>query len=421
MPINNYYKQIAVLIVEDDTNIRESLQNFFSNIFKNVYSASNGQEGYNIYTKYQDEINIIISDINMPELNGLEMIAKIKKIAKNDLSYILLTAYSEPHYLLDAIKLGVSHYSIKPIVIKDVMVHIEEICQKQYNAKQLINKTNELREYLEIVDQVAVVSTTDEKGIITSANDIFCETSGYTKEELVGQPHNIIRHPDTPKEVFTDMWHTIKSGHTWRGKLKNKSKQGEDYYVNANIFPLFEDDNVTIKGYMGVRFLTTEIETEKRNFKQKVIKNIINSKNIMNEYEKKIAMLEEDLEKATKRLSEDNQDLLIDTLSKERIKNSRLLSQLKHYEDELEINFQKNLKMAQKARESEQKTLEENKQLKVKYDSSLTTIQAIKAELSKKEELILSYQQRIETHLKTIENLRDVIKHRESQLKEVAS
>lgn len=418
MPINNYYKQIAVLIVEDDTNIRESLQSFFSNIFKNVYSASNGQEGYDVYAKYQDEISIVISDINMPELNGLEMIAKIKKIAQNDLSYILLTAYSEPHYLLDAIRLGVSHYSIKPIVIKDVMVHIEEICQKQYNAKQLINKTNELREYLEIVDQVAVVSTTDTKGIITSANDIFCETSGYTKEELIGKSHNIIRHPDTPKEVFTDMWHTIKSGHTWRGKLKNKSKQGEDYYVNANIFPLFEDDNITIKGYMGVRFLTTEIETEKRNFKQKVIKNIINSKNIMNEYEKKIALLEEDLEKATKRLSEDNYDLLLDTLSKERIKNSRLLSQIKHYEEELELNFDKNLKIAQKARDSELKTLEENKQLKIKYDSSIATIQTIKAELSKKEELIRSYQQRIEVHLKTIEDLRDVIKHRESQLKE---
>ena len=172
---------------------------------------------------------------------------------------------------------------------------------------------------------------------------------------------------------------------------------------------------------MGVRFLTTEIETEKRNFKQKVIKNLINSKNIMSEYEKKIASLEDELEKTAKKLSEDNYDLILDTLSKERIKNSRLLSQLKHYEDELEISFEKNLKIAQKARDSELKTLEENKQLKIKYDSSLVTIQAIKAELSKKEELIRSYQQRIETHLKTIEDLRDVIKHRESQLKEIAS
>jgi len=113
--------------------------------------------------------------------------------------------------------------------------------------------------------------------------------------------------------------------------------------------------------------------------------------------------------------------LLLDTLSKERVKNSRLLSQLQHYEEELELNFEKNLKIAQKARDSELKTLEENKQLKIKYDSSLTTIQTIKAELSKKEELIRSYQQRIETHLKTIEDLRDVIKHRESQLKEIAS
>jgi PAS domain S-box-containing protein len=420
MSISQFYKQISILIVEDDYSIRESLKSFFANIFKEVYCASNGNEGYELYLTQKENISIIISDINMPELNGLEMIAKIKKISDNDISFILLTAYSEPHYMLDAIKLGVSHYSVKPIVIKDVMVHLNEICQKQYNAKQLLNKTNELHEYLEIVNQVAIVSTTDENGIIVSVNDIFCDTSGYTKEELIGKPHNIIRHPDTPKELFADMWQTIKNGHTWRGKLKNKSKDGDCYYVFANVFPLFEDDNITIKGFMGVRFLTTEIETEKRNFKQKVIKNIINSKSIMNEYEKKISLLETEQKELLKKLdNNNNNDLILDTLNKERAKNSRLLAQIKHYEEELETNFEKNFQVAQKARESELKIIDENKQLKVKYDSTLLTIQSMKTELSKKEELIRSYHQRIEAHLKTIENLKDVIKHRESQLHEM--
>lgn len=416
-----YYKSVSIMLVEDDDKIRDSLCNFFSNIFKKVYTAVDGKDGYELFVKYQNEINIIISDINMPHKNGIEMISDIKKI-KNDISIILLTAYSDPEHMLDAIRLGVSHYSIKPVIIKDIMTHIDEICEKQYNAKQLINKTNELREYLEIVDQVALVSTTDTKGIITYANEIFCETSGYTKEELIGQNHNIIRHPDMTKETFRDLWDTIKSGHTWRGKFKNKTKNGEAYYVNANIFPLFEDDNVTIKGFMGVRFLTTELETEKRNFKQKVIKNLINQKSLINEYDKKVASLEEEVANLQKKLKEvDNVGLIADTLSKEKTKNSRLLSQLKYYETQLEENFEKNYKIAQKARESESKAIEDNKQLKIKYESSLTTLQALKSELQKKEEMIKSYQDRIEAHIKTIENLKDVIRHRESQLHELAS
>lgn len=240
----------------------------FFKYLKNVYTACDGQEGYEVYMTYKDDISIIISDINMPIKTGIEMVASIKDV-NPDIEFILLTAYSDPKHMLEAIRLGVSNYCIKPVIIQDVMTHIQKICEKQYNQLQLINKTHELKEYLEIVDQVAIVSTTDTKGIITSVNDIFCETSGYSKEELLGSPHNIVRHPDMHKNTFEEMWNTIKNGHTWRGKLKNKAKNGEAYYINANIFPLFEDDNTTIKGYMGVRFLTTELETEKRNFKQK--------------------------------------------------------------------------------------------------------------------------------------------------------
>lgn len=98
----------------------------------------------------------------------------------------------------------------------------------------------------------AIVSETDLKGIITFANRRFCEISGYTVDELVGQPHNIIRHPDMPKAAFEQLWKTILSGTIWHGLVKNLRKDGKYYWVDTEVSPIY-DDNGTLKGYMAAR------------------------------------------------------------------------------------------------------------------------------------------------------------------------
>jgi PAS domain S-box-containing protein len=77
-----------------------------------------------------------------------------------------------------------------------------------------------------------VVSYTDQKGQITRANKIFTELSGFTESELIGQPHNILRHPDMPQEAFRDMWVTLKKGRPWTGIVKNRCKNGDHYWVH---------------------------------------------------------------------------------------------------------------------------------------------------------------------------------------------
>jgi len=105
-------------------------------------------------------------------------------------------------------------------------------------------------EYL--FDNNVIISQTDEKGIITYANKAFCNVSGYSVEELVGKPHNIIRHPDMPKIVFTKMWETITGGQAWNGLIKNLRKDGKFYWVDAEILPIKNnDDNIT--GYIAAR------------------------------------------------------------------------------------------------------------------------------------------------------------------------
>jgi len=96
-----------------------------------------------------------------------------------------------------------------------------------------------------------LVSTTDTKGRILYCNPSFVEVSGYEKDELLGQPHNLIRHPDMPEEAFRDMWATIASGRPWSAPVKNRRKNGDFYWVMANATPLLENGQPV--GYMSVR------------------------------------------------------------------------------------------------------------------------------------------------------------------------
>jgi aerotaxis receptor len=105
-------------------------------------------------------------------------------------------------------------------------------------------------EYI-LKDQETVVSKTDLQGNITYVNQDFINISGYSAEELIGAPQNIVRHPDMPREAFADFWRTIKSGKAWTGLVKNRCKNGDHYWVEANAAPMLEDGRVV--GYTSIR------------------------------------------------------------------------------------------------------------------------------------------------------------------------
>lgn len=103
-----------------------------------------------------------------------------------------------------------------------------------------------------------IVSETDEKGNIIYANSDFCKIAGYTKEELIGQAHNIVRHPDMPKAAFKDLWETVQAGNIWNGIVKNKTKEGGFYWVNATAYPSKSLDGKL--RYISVRVKPTDAE-----------------------------------------------------------------------------------------------------------------------------------------------------------------
>ncbi len=102
------------------------------------------------------------------------------------------------------------------------------------------------------------ISETDEKGVITYANDYFSKICGWSVEELIGKPHNIIRHKDVPKAAFKDLWKTIQDGHWWSGYVKNKKKDGRYYWVHAIVFPITLKNGK--KGYRSRRRQATQEE-----------------------------------------------------------------------------------------------------------------------------------------------------------------
>ena len=124
----------------------------------------------------------------------------------------------------------------------------------------------ELKTRTDIMNMTSIVSEADLRGDIISMNEKFIEISKYSREELMGKPHNTTRHPDMPKEVFKEMWATIGRGKIFRGIVKNRAKDGTPYYVDAVIAPIM-GDNGKPKKYLGVRYDLTAVETERQNMK----------------------------------------------------------------------------------------------------------------------------------------------------------
>ncbi|MBK3332024.1 PAS domain-containing protein [Persephonella atlantica] len=104
-----------------------------------------------------------------------------------------------------------------------------------------MDKTFDMFWETEVPENELIISRTDLNGIITYVNETFAKISGYSPEELIGKPHNIIRHPDMPKSVFKELWETIKQGKTWRGYVKNLRKDKGYYWVYAEISGVYKD------------------------------------------------------------------------------------------------------------------------------------------------------------------------------------
>ena len=239
---------LKILYVEDDKVLNEQYQAFYERRCSELFVAFNGEEGLESFK--QNKPDIVVTDIRMPTMDGLEMIQEIRKIDKN-IPIVVTSAFNDQDYLLKAINQGVSRYVLKPFNRTLLRQIIDETIEFINLKKKEEYYKNITQEYYEIIDENVIGSRTDLDGIITYASKAFCKMSGYSKEELIGKNHNIVKYHDNPKEIYEQLWETIVANKQWEGELKNITKEGKIYWVKAKIYPLFDGDKKI--GYSSIR------------------------------------------------------------------------------------------------------------------------------------------------------------------------
>ncbi|MGB5792288.1 EAL domain-containing protein [Poseidonibacter sp.] len=259
--IIKYSYNLNLLYVEDNDEVRNSTMIILREFFKNITVAENGQEGYERFT--EQKFDLIMTDINMPKLGGLEMISKIRE-TDNEVLILVLSAYNEPNYFMESIKLGVEGYLLKPINMEQFLVVLNKVIQKVQLKEKSRTYMSLLGQYQEVTDNSLIVSKTDPTGKITYVNDEFCKISEFSKEELIGSNHNIIRDPENPKEFYEEMWESLKGKkQIWKGTIRNKSKSGKSYYVQATIKAILDADGNIVE-YIALRSDITDIMNQQK-------------------------------------------------------------------------------------------------------------------------------------------------------------
>jgi PAS domain S-box-containing protein len=258
-------------IIRDNNNLINNNLSYFDKIFHKVICVKDGKIALE---EFNNNVSIVITDIEIPNFNGFELIEKIKKINKNTIT-IIYTDNEEKESFLKSINLGVSGYLLAPFNEKDFLQILSKSVKRCKIEKQNEKKNNQniLNQYKELVDKSTIISKTDKYGIITFANENFCNSSEYSREELIGKSHNVIRHPENQKELFKDLWNTIRNKKTeWKGVIKNLSKSGKTYYIKTTIKPIL-DVNGEIVEYVSVRNNVTTILSDKKQLIDKIESN----------------------------------------------------------------------------------------------------------------------------------------------------
>jgi PAS domain S-box-containing protein len=286
--IPNLIKQIEknkfknILVLDTCPLVRDKLKMIMLNRNYNVFDSSSTNEVLEIIK--DKNIDLILMDLEIEDNSGYNFLVHNKKVILDELKIkIVFLTNNDPFSIIrDAFRLGVKEIIKKPYSVEELILKIDMFINDKDIEDEIESSKKLLEQYKNAVDRSSIVSKADAKGIITYVNQAFCDISGYSKEELLGKTHSIIRHEDMHSSIFEDMWYTIKiKKEPWFGKIKNKKKNGGDYWVQTIINPILDNDNNVVE-YIGIGTDITQIEKLKTHFKKQYDLTQNNFNEIMN-------------------------------------------------------------------------------------------------------------------------------------------
>lgn len=399
----NLLKKFTLLYVEDDEVISYELSQLLMNFFSKVFVAKNGRDGLRTYLENQEEIDLILTDINMPLFSGLDMVKKIREF-NNKIPIIFATAYSDHEFLVESIKLRIQEYIIKPIDIKYLLSLMNGIASSLYQEFLLKQQQEELTKYKEIVDKNNIVIKTDINLKITYVNQFFCEVSGFNDDELIGKDLKDLKYPDMATEIYTNLYLDILSNKSWQGKLKNVKKDGTFFTTDAYIMPTFDDSGEMTGAISIQRNITEELNKkreiqlalmrEKSDILNRTKEEISEQNQVINDLKSRLIRAQIDLEHSLKTI-----DKYIYSNEKYQLENKNLKTEIGLYKKNSNTNS------AFKFSKENSDLRLENKKLKEKlmeielYNEKLISQQKVNYEtkISELQENINSLEERIES------------------------
>jgi PAS domain S-box-containing protein len=389
-------KRLKALYVEDDDNIRNELSSLLGNFFDTVYTAADGEEGLALFQQHQHDIDVVLSDINMPKMTGIEMVKEIRKI-DTKIPVMFATAYSDNEYLADAIKLRVYDYIIKPIDIRHLLTIMNDLANVLYQEFLIEQQNKELERYKDVIDQNNIVIKTDIEKNITYVNHQFCDITGYEEDELIGQPFECLKHKDTDMALIDEMFDTVFKNEAWIGKIKSQTKFEDFYVVDCYTIATLNDAG-QITGTISIQKDITAEVNQKRQMQKALIKD---KSEIFLKGKESTAELNTIIVELNHRINDLQKLLKTSDLEKERMayNTEKLSTENKKLKTELTL-MMKNSDMAEEKSATTFKMSKSNQDLKLEIKKLTEEREELKDELKRS---VLQVKVNLESRIKELE------------------